>query len=81
MKRQLNWENVKTTCSFCGQEFWGKRHQIYCSPECYKKGIRWVTNYRRRKKFRERKFARLLAYVEENNMREILAKYKPKQTA
>lgn len=68
-------------CMICGSIFIGKKNALFCSDECRKKNEMFAKEYAKHKEARKRKYARLLHYVEENNMREILKKYKPKRTA
>lgn len=70
---------VQRICVWCAESFFGSQQALYCSPECYKKHRNAM---RRAGKLHQaadnsKKFAALLKYTEENNLREILKKYRP----
>lgn len=68
-------------CLICGKSFVGSGHQNYCTPGCKRRAQIIAEQYNSDRYIREAKFAALLKYVEDNNMREILAKYKPNKGA
>lgn len=68
-------------CKVCGKQFEAVRHQIYCSEDCRKKEMVRLNKIRRAQRIRKVNFAKLLKYVEVNNLRKILKKYLPKKAA
>lgn len=66
-------------CENCGKPFLGATQQLYCSNECYKvaRNARRSTNTKLRARDNSKLFMNLLKYVEENNLKELLEKYKP----
>lgn len=79
--KNQNWEIVTVKCVICGAEFEGKKHQIYCSKKCNDIALQHIAAYNRKKQIREKKFANLVRYVKEYNLREILKKYLPGKAA
>lgn len=71
-------KKIKKTCAVCGKSFIGSPQAMFCSPNCYNRH----RNAQRRENMsvvsanNEIRFNALLKYVEENNLKSILKKYK-----
>lgn len=74
---------IKKTCAVCGKEYYGGRSSMFCSPQCYNiaRRERRSNNRQLRAIDNSKKYADLIRYVEENNLREILKKYLPGKAA
>lgn len=75
-KTEMTWKLVPGICQWCGKEFVGKKHQIYCSRECYDNATGEDFVLRKLGTIRHQKFMAALRYVEKHNLKEILKKYK-----
>lgn len=73
--------NVEKECCVCGKIFTGKKNSIYCSKECYLNMTAVNKEYLKHSNARKKKYARLVNYVQKNNLKEILKKYLPGKVA
>lgn len=73
--------NIEKQCIVCGKTFIGKKNKFYCSNECQEIAKTANREYLKNASKRKKAYARLVNYVKENNLREILQKYLPRKAA
>ena len=74
----MNTAKTKKTCPICGKEFIGSERAQICSKRCHdrhRKAQRREAQAMRSAN-NEIRFANLIKYVEDNNLKPILQKYK-----
>ena len=69
---------IERTCILCGNKFIGSVQAQFCSKKCYNqhRNAQRRENQIMRSANNEIRFASLMKYVEDNNLKPILKKYK-----